>query len=437
MSSTYTTPITTSADDGAQFNVVVSNSAGSATSTAATLTVNSVSSGCVTTSGTWVNSPLSQMATGSFRVTFDATPSAAAIDGVTGLSYGPASAYTNLAAIVRFNDAGNIDAMDSTAYTAVAAIPYLAGITYHFIIDVDTVAHTYSAYVMIGSVQTTIGSNLAFRSEQATTSFLNNVGAISSIASHTVCNAALSTASVIAPAITTQPTSQAVTAGQTATFTVAATGTSPMTYQWMKNGAAISGATSSSYTTPATTTSDNAAQFTVMANNSAGSATSTAATLTVNSVSSACVTSSGTWVNSPLSQTATGSFRVTFDATASAAAIDGVTGLSYGPASAYTSLAAIVRFNDAGNIDAMNSTAYTAVATIPYSAGITYHFIMDVNTVAHTYSAYVMIGSVQTTIGSNLAFRAEQATTSSLNNVGAMSSIASKLFAMRRYQRHP
>ena len=53
--------------------------------------------------------------------------------------------------------------------------------------------------------------------------------------------------------ITTQPASQTVTAGQTATFTVTATGTAPLSYQWQKNGAAISGATSSSYTTPATT----------------------------------------------------------------------------------------------------------------------------------------------------------------------------------------
>jgi Abnormal spindle-like microcephaly-assoc'd, ASPM-SPD-2-Hydin/Immunoglobulin domain/Immunoglobulin I-set domain len=293
MSSSYTTPATTTSDNAAKFTVVTNNSAGSATSTAATLTVNSASSGCVTSSGTWVNSPLSQTATGSFRVTFDATPSAGAIDGVTGLSYGPASAYTNLAAIVRFNDAGNIDAMNSTAYTAVATIPYSAGITYHFIMDVNTVAHTYSAYVMIGSVQTTIGSNLAFRAEQATTSSLNNVGAMSSIASQTVCNAALSAVSAVAPAITTQPASKTVTAGQTATFSVTASGTSPMTYQWKKNGTAVSGATSSSYTTPSTATSDNNAQFTVTVSNSAGSANSTAATLTV-STSTVLLTASTT-----------------------------------------------------------------------------------------------------------------------------------------------
>jgi hypothetical protein len=85
----------------------------------------------------------------------------------------------------------------------------------------------------------------------------------------------------VPPSITKQPASQTVTAGQTATFTVAATGTAPLTYQWRKNGAAIAGTTSTSYTTPATTTGDNGAHFTVVVSNTGGSATSNAATLTV------------------------------------------------------------------------------------------------------------------------------------------------------------
>jgi Bacterial Ig domain/Immunoglobulin domain len=89
--------------------------------------------------------------------------------------------------------------------------------------------------------------------------------------------------SVVPPLITTQPASTTVTAGQTATFAVAATGTAPLSYQWKKSGTAISGATSSSYTTPATTSSDNGAQFTVVVSNTAGTMTSSPATLTVNS----------------------------------------------------------------------------------------------------------------------------------------------------------
>ncbi len=85
---------------------------------------------------------------------------------------------------------------------------------------------------------------------------------------------------VTTPAITTQPANQSVSAGSAATFTVAASGGS-LTYQWYKNSAAITGATSASYTTPATTTSDNGATFYVTVTNSAGSATSNTATLTV------------------------------------------------------------------------------------------------------------------------------------------------------------
>ena len=86
----------------------------------------------------------------------------------------------------------------------------------------------------------------------------------------------------VAPAITTQPASQMVVAGQTATFTVTATGTAPLSYQWQKNGTAIGGATAASYTTPATTASDSGAQFTVVVSNAVGSVTSNAAALSVN-----------------------------------------------------------------------------------------------------------------------------------------------------------
>jgi hypothetical protein len=89
-----------------------------------------------------------------------------------------------------------------------------------------------------------------------------------------------------APSITTQPINQAVTAGQTATFSVLATGTAPMNYQWRRNGTNITGATSSSYTTAATTASDSGSTFSVLVSNSAGSATSNNATLTVNSTQS-------------------------------------------------------------------------------------------------------------------------------------------------------
>lgn len=88
-----------------------------------------------------------------------------------------------------------------------------------------------------------------------------------------------------APTITTQPVSQTVTVGQMATFTVVATGTAPLTYQWQKNNANIPGAPNSpSYTTPATAPGDNGATFRVIVSNGVNPpATSNSAALTVSS----------------------------------------------------------------------------------------------------------------------------------------------------------
>src|SRR6266566_2235504 len=103
------------------------------------------------------------------------------------------------------------------------------------------------------------------------------------VLSQSGCGLALTSAGVaVTPSITTQPTNQTVAVGQTATFFVTTSGAAPLSYQWEKNGTAISGATSPSYTTLSETTSDSGAQFTVVVSNSAGSATSNAATLTVN-----------------------------------------------------------------------------------------------------------------------------------------------------------
>jgi len=85
------------------------------------------------------------------------------------------------------------------------------------------------------------------------------------------------------PGFAIQPASQTVTVGQPANFSVTVTGTGPFTYQWQKNNANISAATSSTYTTPATVSGDNGATFRVIVTNSGGSATSGSATLTVTS----------------------------------------------------------------------------------------------------------------------------------------------------------
>jgi hypothetical protein len=98
------------------------------------------------------------------------------------------------------------------------------------------------------------------------------------------------TSAPVGPSISTQPANQTVTVGQAATFSVIAAGTAPLTYQWLKNNAKISGATSANYTTPPTLSGDSGATFRVAVTNSVTSITSNPATLTVNPV----VTSAGT-----------------------------------------------------------------------------------------------------------------------------------------------
>jgi len=87
----------------------------------------------------------------------------------------------------------------------------------------------------------------------------------------------------LSPVITTQPTSQLVSVGYPATFSVAASGPSPYSYQWKRNGVNITGATASSYKTDSTTLSDNGAQFRVRVSNAYGITLSNAATLSVTS----------------------------------------------------------------------------------------------------------------------------------------------------------
>jgi hypothetical protein len=93
--------------------------------------------------------------------------------------------------------------------------------------------------------------------------------------------------SAAAPSITAQPSNQTVTAGQTATFSVTVMGTTPFSYQWQKGTTSLAGATSASYTTPATTTADSGSQYSVVVSNAIATITSNAAILTVNATAPA------------------------------------------------------------------------------------------------------------------------------------------------------
>ncbi len=213
-SATYTTPATTAADNGDSFTCVVSNAAGSMTSGAAVLTVNSPPQ--ITTQ------PAAQSVTVGQTATFSVVASGAALTyqwsrNGTAISGATQASYTT---------AATTNADNGASFTV-------------------TVSNAGGSMTSSAATLTVTGASGA------------------------------------APQITTQPVSQTVTVGQTATFTVVATGNPAPTYQWKKGGAVITGATSASYATPATLLTDSGSSFTVVVTNNLGSTTSNAATLTV------------------------------------------------------------------------------------------------------------------------------------------------------------
>jgi len=99
--------------------------------------------------------------------------------------------------------------------------------------------------------------------------------------------AAAPVAVTVGPAVGTQPANQTVTAPTTATFQATSTGTPAPTVQWQMsmdagvNWSDIGGATTASYTTPATVLADDGKRFRAVFSNGAGTATSNSARLTV------------------------------------------------------------------------------------------------------------------------------------------------------------
>ena len=117
-------------------------------------------------------------------------------------------------------------------------------------------------------------------------------------------------ASVTDPTITTPPADQSVVVGGNATFSVTATGTAPLTYQWLKDGREIVGATSSTFAINGVTRND-AGSYAVIVRNSLGAVTSRSASLTVSDLVSRIVNMSVRTVAGTGSETLIVGFVVT------------------------------------------------------------------------------------------------------------------------------
>jgi hypothetical protein len=140
---------------------------------------------CKTATSAWTNTSFT-VQTGSPTVKFNATPSGNNINAVMGLSSGAQSAYTALAAIVRFNPSGFIDAYNGTGYSALTSVPYTGGTKYSFWFQLNIPAQTYNVFVTPeGGQQVQIGANYAFRLSAPT---LSNVTYHAEVGSDNVCS---------------------------------------------------------------------------------------------------------------------------------------------------------------------------------------------------------------------------------------------------------
>ncbi|HTD24876.1 MAG TPA: glycosyl hydrolase [Terriglobales bacterium] len=318
---------TSSTTPAGSFTLTITGTSGSLTHTAmVTLIVNPVQGQCLTSGTTWQNTTL-PVETGSFTVTFDATPSRSSatspINSVIALSNGAQTAFTGFATLVAFN-ANGIQARNGGTFTAASVIPYTGGVAYHFREVINVPAHTYSIFVTApGGAEQTVGSNFAFRTEQNRVTQLNNWGTFALSGSVRVCNFTLVTA---APnfAIAATPSTVTVTAGSNANYTTNVSavngfsGSVGLSMSGLPAGAAagfspasINGSGSSTLTVT-TATSTPAGTYTLTTMGTSGSLNhSTTVTLVVNSHS----TPDFSLAVSPNSQTVTAGNGTSYTAT--------------------------------------------------------------------------------------------------------------------------
>ena len=305
-SSTYTTPITSSADSGTKYSVSVSNTAGAVTSNTATLAVlDKAVAPAITTQPADQTAITGQTATFSVSATgtslkYQWKKADKDIPGATLRTYTtPATSSADSGARYSVSVSNSLSTVTSNTVTltvsdtavapSISSQPTAQSVTEGQSATFSVTASGTAPLIYqwqkdstdisgaTSSTYTTPATSSTDNGAQYSVVVINGAGTvISSKATLTV------TATVEKPAITTQPAAQTVTEGESATFSVTASGTAPFTYQWKKNGTNIEGVTTSSHTTDATVLADSGAVFTVVVSNSAGTVTSSGATLTVN-----------------------------------------------------------------------------------------------------------------------------------------------------------
>jgi hypothetical protein len=306
-SDTFSIGAATVGQTGAHIDVTVTNAAGAVTSAMAILTVTAAA-----TAPTITQQPASETVTAGQAALFSVTATGTAPLSyqwfVNGTASGTNSSTFSIAQTTTAQNGAHIDVKVSNAtgsvtsatavltVTAEATAPAItqqpanttvtagqsatftvtatgtAPLTYQWFLNGSAAGTNSNTYTIS---QTTVGQTGA----QIHVKVTNAAGSATSNTVTLTVNAAAPTA----PTITTQPTNATVTAGQSATFAVTATGTAPLTYQWFLNGTAA-GTNSNTYTISQTTLGQTGAQIFVTVTNTAGHVTSQTVTLTVNAV---------------------------------------------------------------------------------------------------------------------------------------------------------
>ena len=299
--STYTKPATAIGDSGAVYTVVVSNAAGAVTSTEATLTVTAEAVKPSITGQPYAK-PVTAGQTATFTVEATGTSPLRYQWKKNGTDIGDATTSTYTTPVTSLADSGTeysvvVSNDVGTATSSIASLTVTFGAHHQHPASGENRYRRSNRHLLCDSSRhcapqlpveesgTDISGATTNSYTTPATSLADSGTAYSVVVSNeqgTATSEAVSLTVTMAPVITTQPVAKTVNPGATATFSVTATGTAPFSYQWKKNGTDISGATSSSYTTPATSSADNNAAFTVVVTNSHGSATSNQAILSVN-----------------------------------------------------------------------------------------------------------------------------------------------------------
>ncbi len=376
--SSYTIASVSSSDAG-DYTVVVSNSNGSVTSNVATLTINTAVTITQQPVDTAVNPgasfTLSVTATGTAPITYQWKKDGTTIAGATSATYTVASAASSHAGsytVVVTNPAGSVTSSAVTVMVRTAPVilthPLTQGFNAGATISLSASASgsspfTYQWYKDNAAISGATASTYSIASAQA-----SDAGAYKVVVTNALGSATSNTATLtlnIPVTITQQPAGASVSTGASFTLSVVASGSAPITYQWKKDGASITGATNASYTV-ASAAASNAGSYTVVVTNPAGSVTSNAATISIGS--------SPTIVSHPLTQgfnsgssvsltvSATGLAPFTYQWYKNNTAISGATSSTYTIASAQASDAGSFKVTVTNAIGSVTSN--TAVLTL-------------------------------------------------------------------------